>query len=169
MLAATPTETIELDLLYVRHRHGWSDLHIVVEPPPTQHKIGITHIFNDPMADLCDFCCRLLNTSERCVVGLRDEPGETFIVAERFKSQKHLARFEVWECPDWQNEPESGALRVSFDAKIALFAGLLYRQFEKTSWLFEDKRYRIGRDGFPKSSFNAFKQAYHAHIGNQPK
>jgi hypothetical protein len=39
------------------------------------------------------------------------------------------------------------------DVKIRQFVGLVYRQFEKVRWLYEEKRYQKNRNPFPHVSF----------------
>ena len=73
---------------------------------------------------------------------LPDEPGATVVVASIFAKQKHVAHIEFWDCPGWDDIPPCGTLTLSIDVKIRQFVGLLYHQFEKVRWLYEEKSYR---------------------------
>jgi hypothetical protein len=156
-LEGQPNLTDEFDLLYVRRVHGWSDLHVVTRD--TQIAVGITHIFSDPIEELSELCCGLLR-GDRCMARLPDEPGLTVVIASIYAEQRHVAQIEFWEFPDWDNTAPCGTLTLSADIKVRQFVGLLYRQFEKVRWLFEQKSYRKNRDPFPHAAFETLQQLW---------
>jgi len=153
-----PNLTDEFDLLYIRGVHGWSDLHVVTRG--TQIAVRITHIFSDPIEELSALCCGLLRGEPRSMARLHDEPGATVIIASICPEQKHVAHVEFWDCLGWDDIPPCGAPTLSVDVKIQQFVGLVYRQFEKVRWLYEEKRYQKNRNPFPHVSFEELQRLW---------
>src|SRR4051794_23014636 len=135
--------TDEVDLLYVRGIGGWSDLYVVT--PRGQISIRMTHVSGDPMEELSNLCCSLLRGENNGMARLRDEPGSTVIMASIHVEQRHLARLECWDCRSWDDSPPRGSLILSVDIKIRQFVGLMYRQFEKVRWLYEEPSFQKRR------------------------
>jgi hypothetical protein len=150
--------TDEFDLLYVRGVGGWSDLHAVTRH--TQISMQITHIFGDPLEELSNLCCSLLRGELCGMARLRDEPGSTVVAASVYAEQRHLAHVEFWDVPGWDDIPPNGSLILSLDVKIRQFVGLIYRQFEKVRWLYEEPSFQKKRDVFPHRSFEGFEQLW---------
>lgn len=67
---------------------------------------------------------------------------------------------EYWDCRSWDDLPQQGMLILSVDVKIRQFVGLMYRQFEKVRWLYNDPSFQEKRDAFPHSSFEAFERLW---------
>jgi hypothetical protein len=138
-----PNVTDEFDLLYLRRRHGWSELHVVTG---TNSVVApISHIFSDPIEDLADLCSALLSGADRHLTILHDEPGSNVLLASIYPKQKHIVRIELWQCVGWNDIPPHGKLILSMDVKVRQFVGLVYRQLDKVRWLCEDKSYRQER------------------------
>jgi hypothetical protein len=148
-----PNVTDEFDLLYVRNRHGWSELHVVTRTNSIM--VPISHIFSDPIEDLVDLCSALLSGAHRHLTILRDEPGSTVLLASIYPKQKHIVRIELWQCAGWSDLPPHGQRLLSLDVKVRQFVGLVYRQLDKVRWLCEDKKYRHERR---MSSYAAIEQ-----------
>jgi hypothetical protein len=153
-----PNVTDEFDLLYIRAAHGWSDLHVITRD--NRIVVGITHIFSDPVEELSSLCCGLLRGEPQSMARLPDEPGATFVIASIYSTQRHVARIEFLECPNWNDIPSCGTSVLKVDVKIKQFVGLLYRQFEKVRWLSEEKGYFENRDSFPHVAFEMLERLW---------
>ena len=153
-----PNLTDEFDLLYIRRVHGWSKLHVVTRE--TQIAVRITHIFSDPIEELCGLCCGLLHGEPSDMARLHDEPGATVVTASIYAKQRHVARIEFWDCPGWNDIPPFGSPILGADVKVRQFVGLLYRQFEKVRWLSEEKSYSKNRGPFPHAAFDALQRLW---------
>jgi hypothetical protein len=150
MPGSSPSPSDDFDLIYILHRHGWSDLHVL--SGSTKLEIGISHVFSNPIVDLIGLCKALLLGQQSCSVTLRDEPGETVIEASVYPSQRHVIRVEIW-WPAQGKKPPDDKLLLQIDIKTKQFVGLIYRQIEKIRWLCEEKSYRANRNGFPHREF----------------
>jgi hypothetical protein len=153
-----PNLTDEFDLLYIRGVAGWSDLHVVTRS--TQIAMRIAHIVSDPMEQLSTLCCGLLRGEPRNIARLHDEPGATVVITSIYAKQRHVAHLEFWNCRGWDDIPPLGTPTLSVDVKIRQFVGLVYRQFEKVRWLYEETSYQKDRDSFPHVSFEALQQLW---------
>ena len=153
-----PNLTDEFDLLYTRGVAGWSDLYVVASH--TQIAVGITHIASDPIAELSELCCNLLRGEPQCMARLLDEPGATVVAASVYPTQKHLAHVEFWSCRSWDDSPPCGTSILSADVKVRQFVGLVYRQFEKVRWLYEEPNYQKRRDQFPHVAFETLQRLW---------
>jgi hypothetical protein len=150
--------TDEFDLLYIRGLHGWSDLHVVTRD--TRIAVRITHIFSDPIEELCGLCCGLLRDEPQGMARLHDEPGATVLVASIYPKQRHVAHIEIWTCPKWDDTPPCGKSILSADVRVRQFVGLVYRQFEKVRWLSEERSYLKDRGPFPHAAFETLRQLW---------
>jgi hypothetical protein len=150
--------TDEFDLLYIRGVHGWSELHVVTHEAHITTRI--THIFSDPIEELCGLCCDLLQGESSSMARLHDEPGATVAIVSVHAKQKHVGHIEFWNCPGWDDVPPCGTLKLVADVKIRQFVGLVYRQFEKVRWLHEDKSYQKNRSPFPHAAFETLQRLW---------
>jgi hypothetical protein len=153
-----PKLTDEFDLLYIRGRGGWSDLHVVTRD--TQITVRITHIFSDPIEELSGLCCGLLRGDPQNMARLHDEPGATVVVVSICAKQKHVAHIEFWACRGWDDIPPCGTSILTVDVKIRQFVGLLYRQFEKVRWLSEERSYLKSGGPFPHAAFETLQRLW---------
>lgn len=154
----SPNLTDEFDLLYIRGVAGWSDLYVLA--PNTQISVRVTHIMSDPIAELSELCCRLLRGEPQCMARLLDEPGATIVAASVHPTQKHIVRIEFWSCEGWNGSPPCGTSILSVDVEIQQFVGLVYRQFEKVRWLYEERSYQKKRDLFPHVAFETLQRVW---------
>jgi hypothetical protein len=153
-----PNLTDEFDLLYIRGIHGWSQLHVITRD--TQIAVLITRIFSDPIEELSALCCGLLRGEPRSMARLHGEPGATLVITAIHPKQKHVAHLDFWDCAEWEDIPPRGTPTLTADVKIRQFVGLVYRQFEKVRWLYEEKSYQKRRDPFPHGSFDELRQLW---------
>jgi hypothetical protein len=137
----------DIDLLYRLAPNGWGELVVLVGDDV--HRLEVSHVFSDPVADLMALCVALLKGADSHTVRLPNEPGEALIEIARHADQRHIVAVKLIDC----NDVGEQSLVAAFDIKARQLVELLYHQFAKLAALCREQRYRAARDSFPEAEF----------------
>lgn len=160
----TPTD--DVDFLFTLHGHGWSTARFYVREQVLE--LSITHIFNDPGAELMQALLALLNGPAKAEVLWYSEPGGSRLTLETTTSHPDKVAVkiqsfykDVLELPKDEDGYEPLA---TFEIGLKHLLTLVYLQLRKSFVLLQEKSYAATRQkDFPFAEFHRFERLVSAH------
>lgn len=146
------------DVLLTPVPYGWSDLHLHIAEKHFHY--FITHIFNDPYADLIQSLLDLAAGKNESEFTWHEEPGGCTFRTNKVQDQHHKIKVSLYEFNELCGCIPDYRLACCFEIRTKQWIIIFYLQLKKIFLLFQDKHFAQPRGGEEfLRTFHSFEMA----------